>query len=255
MNVTTDTRTRGAGPAEGNRPSRRPRTQQPGRRQPQPGQESRTDVRSAGWQQWQPGQASRTDVRRAGRQQSQRDQASPGDARLPGASRRTGRRHGPARAAGPAAAGELAGTSVLTRKAAPGRPDSRAGRAEVSPADARGGTAAGSPAASRTPFVLLLLGLLGGGLVCLLVINTTLAAASFQISDLQKGNVELAQQQQALQQQVASDESPATIEQRAYRMGMRPQSVLNFIDLKTGRRYTGPAAATAGTSSVPGYGP
>ncbi len=115
------------------------------------------------------------------------------------------------------------------------------------------GPAAGSQAGQRTPFILLLLGLLGGGLVCLLVINTTLAAASFRISDLQKGNVQLAQQQQDLQQQVASEESPSTIEQRAFQLGMRPQSVLNMIDLKTGRRYTSPAGA-AGAAAVPGYG-
>jgi hypothetical protein len=116
------------------------------------------------------------------------------------------------------------------------------------------GPAAGSQAGQRTPFILLLLGLLGGGLVCLLVINTTLAAASFRISDLQRGNVELAQQQQDLQQQVASEESPSTIEQRAFQLGMRPQSVLNMVDLKTGRRYTSPAGA-AGAAAVPGYGP
>jgi hypothetical protein len=100
---------------------------------------------------------------------------------------------------------------------------------------------------------VVLLGLLGGGLVCLLVINTTLAAASFRISDLQKDNVRLAQQQQTLQQRVASEESPATIEQQAYQLGMRPQSVLNFVDVKTHRRYTSPPAASA-ASSVPGYG-
>jgi hypothetical protein len=99
-----------------------------------------------------------------------------------------------------------------------------------------------------------LLGLLGGGLVCLLVINTTLAAASFRISDLQKDNVQLAQRQQDLQQQVATEESPSTIEQRAYRLGMRPQSVLSMVDLKTGRRYSAPAGA-AGAAGVPGYGP
>ncbi len=110
------------------------------------------------------------------------------------------------------------------------------------------------PSVARTPFIVLLLGLLGGGLVCLLVINTTLAAASFRISDLQKENVQLAQQQQTLQQQVANEESPDTIEQQAYRLGMRPQSILNYLDLKTGRRYTSaPAAPSA--SSVPGYAP
>jgi hypothetical protein len=116
------------------------------------------------------------------------------------------------------------------------------------------GPAAGAQAGQRTAFILLLLGLLGGGLVCLLVINTTLAAASFRISDLQKGNVQLAQQQQDLQQQVASEEAPSTIEQRAYRLGMRPQSILNMVNLKTGRRYTSPAGS-AGAAAVPGYGP
>jgi len=144
-------------------------------------------------------------------------------------------------------------TAVRTRGPATTRPGTRTARPRVAPATPAG-TAADAPSAARTPFVLLLLGLLGGGLVCLLVINTTLAAASFKITDLQKENVQLAQQQQTLQQQVASEESPATIEQRAYQLGMRPQSVLNFIDTKTGRRYTGPA--TAGEpASVPGYGP
>ena len=99
-----------------------------------------------------------------------------------------------------------------------------------------------------------MLGLLGGGLICLLVINTTLAAASFQISALQQGNAEASQRAQELQQQVAAEESPSSIEQRALRLGMRMQPVLNFIDLQTGRRYTMPATAP-GVSVVPGYTP
>jgi hypothetical protein len=106
----------------------------------------------------------------------------------------------------------------------------------------------------RTPFVLLVLGLLGGGLVCLLVINTTLAAASFRISDLQRGNALLARQEQALQQDVATEEAPSSIEQRAYRLGMRPQPVLNFLDLRTGRVVTQPPAPP-GVPVVPGYTP
>jgi hypothetical protein len=101
---------------------------------------------------------------------------------------------------------------------------------------------------------LLLVGLLGGGLICLLVVNTTLAAASFRISDLQKGNVRLAQQAQSLQQQVSTAQAPSTIEQRAYKLGMRPQSVLNFVDLHSGHRYTSPAPV-AGATAVPGYSP
>jgi hypothetical protein len=107
---------------------------------------------------------------------------------------------------------------------------------------------------SRTPFILLLLGLLGGGLVCLLVINTTLAAASYRIDNLQRSNALASQQVQQLQQQVASEQSPTSIEQRAVKLGMRPQQVLNFVDVKTGRRYTMPSQAQ-GAYAVPGYTP
>ncbi len=78
--------------------------------------------------------------------------------------------------------------------------------------------------APRTPFVLLVLGLLGGGLVCLLVINTTLGAASFKISQLQQTGTTLAQQEQTLQGEVSTLANPAQIEQQAYRLGMRQQS-------------------------------
>ncbi|MGO9670088.1 MAG: hypothetical protein ACLPS1_16185 [Streptosporangiaceae bacterium] len=102
------------------------------------------------------------------------------------------------------------------------------------------------------PFVLLILGLLGGGLVCLLVINTTLATASFAISNLQQGNASLAQQEQVLQQQIAQEESPASIEQRAYRLGLREQQVLSFLDVQTHRTYAQPSSAVPGAA---GYAP
>jgi hypothetical protein len=110
----------------------------------------------------------------------------------------------------------------------------------------------GAPPASRTPFILLVLAILGCGLVCLLVINTTLAAASFRISNLQEENTQAAQRVQELQQQVSTDQSASSIEQRALRLGMRLQPTLNFIDLRTGRRYTDPAHASG---TVPGYTP
>src|SRR5260370_4358653 len=54
--------------------------------------------------------------------------------------------------------------------------------------------AAASRGRPRTPFVLLLVGLLGGGLVCLLLINTTLAHGAFQIQAMQQKNSSLTQQ-------------------------------------------------------------
>ena len=107
---------------------------------------------------------------------------------------------------------------------------------------------------SRTPFVLLVLGLLGGGLVCLLVINTTLSAASYQINTLQQGNAQLSQQEQALQQQIAREQAPATIEQRAYQLGMRPEQRLNFVNARTGQISTQPSVLP-GVPGVPGFTP
>jgi hypothetical protein len=106
----------------------------------------------------------------------------------------------------------------------------------------------------RTPFVLLLIGLLGGGLVCLLLINTTLAEGSFQISAMQHKNADLARQEQALQQQVVRQQSPASIAARARQLGMRPTGRLRFIDPKTGRIYNQPAHVP-GVIPVPGYTP
>jgi hypothetical protein len=88
--------------------------------------------------------------------------------------------------------------------------------------------------APRTPFALLVLGLLGGGLVCLLVINTTLGAASFKISELQQAGTTLAQQEQTLQSQVSTLANPAQVERRAYQLGMRPMSKFNWRDLEIG---------------------
>jgi Tfp pilus assembly protein PilN len=105
----------------------------------------------------------------------------------------------------------------------------------------------------RTPFVLLVLGLLGGGLVCLLVINTTLSTAQFQINQLQESNATLSQQEQTLQQQIATDESPATIEQRAYKLGLRQEQHLTFLNPRTGRIYREPVLH--GVLPVPGFTP
>jgi hypothetical protein len=114
---------------------------------------------------------------------------------------------------------------------------------------------AGPRPVSRTPFILLVLGLLGGGLICLLVINTTLAAGSFRISALQQGNAQASQRVEELQQQVATEESPASIEQRALRLGLRMQPVLNFLDLRTDRSYAMPATAPEVSVTPPGYTP
>jgi hypothetical protein len=103
----------------------------------------------------------------------------------------------------------------------------------------RGGPSAVAPAGThRLPFVLLLCGLLGGALVSALVISTTLAEGSFEISKLQNSTIAQARQLQSLQEQVAQAQSAAQIANRATELGMRPVGELMFLDLKTGKLTT-----------------
>jgi hypothetical protein len=109
--------------------------------------------------------------------------------------------------------------------------------------------------APRMPFILLLVGLLGGALVSLLVISTTLAQGSFRITNLQEQNAELARQAQILTNQVAQAGNPAAIAKEARQLGMRPNPHLGFIDLKSGKIVVGKPSRAESAINVPGYSP
>ena len=108
---------------------------------------------------------------------------------------------------------------------------------------------------SRTPFILLLVGLLGGALVSLLVISTTLAQGAFRITSLQEQNANLAREQQTLTNEVAQAGNPAVIAQKAEQLGMRPNPHLGFIDQKTGKIIVGKPSRAEASINVPGYTP
>jgi hypothetical protein len=134
-----------------------------------------------------------------------------------------------------------------TRPAA--RPPARpAGSPQARP----GGPRARSP---RMPFILLLVGLLGGALVSLLVISTTLAQGAFQITSLQEQNASLARQEQILTDEVAHAADPAVIAREARQLGMRPNPGLSFLDLKTGKIVTGKPSKAESQITVPGFTP
>jgi len=111
------------------------------------------------------------------------------------------------------------------------------------------------PRHPRAPFILLLVGLLGGALVSLLVISTTLAEGSYRITSLQQQNASLAKQEQLLTQQVAQASSPTQIAQEAEQFGLRPNPYLQFIDLKTGKVVSGHPSGADSEINVPGYTP
>jgi Tfp pilus assembly protein PilN len=105
------------------------------------------------------------------------------------------------------------------------------------------------------PFLLLVVGMLAGALVCILVISTTLAAGSFRIPTLEKENAALAKQQQQLQQQVSQDQAPSVIAQRAEQLGMKPVLQLEFLNIKTGKVSSNAATGATAQINVPGYTP
>ncbi|WP_066935832.1 hypothetical protein [Microtetraspora fusca] len=67
----------------------------------------------------------------------------------------------------------------------------------------------------RAPFVLLVVGLLCGGLVSLLLLNTVLAQDSFELSDLRSGTERLRQQADELDNQVRMLTQPNALDEQA----------------------------------------
>ncbi|MFD7711849.1 septum formation initiator family protein [Streptomyces sp. NPDC059785] len=108
--------------------------------------------------------------------------------------------------------------------------------------------------AARTPFVLLVVVLLGGGLIGLLVLNSALSEGSFQLDDLQKGTKNLTDEEQELQRDVDSYSAPDALRERARELGMVPGGDPAFLNPDgTVEGSPGPAAekSSALTTVVP----
>ncbi|WP_374200892.1 FtsB family cell division protein [Streptomyces bambusae] len=120
------------------------------------------------------------------------------------------------------------GAATLTRM--------RLGRTRtVRPAGKGGGQAA------RTPFVLLVVALLAGGLISLLLLNSALNEGSFQLSRLKKETTALTDEQQALQRDVDAHSAPDALERRARELGLVPGGSPVFL---------GPEGKVSGTAAA-----
>jgi hypothetical protein len=95
------------------------------------------------------------------------------------------------------------------------------------------------------PFILLLVGLLGGALVSLLVISTTLDEGSYDINNLTTQNNMLYKDVQSLTNQVNQEQDPAAIASEAASLGLRVQKDERFIDRATGSILIAPAVTPA----------
>ena len=89
---------------------------------------------------------------------------------------------------------------------------------------------AGPRPAARTPFVLLVVLLLGGGLIGLLVLNSALSEGAFRMDDLQKDTKNLTDEEQALQRDIDSYSAPDALQRRARELGMVPGGDPAFLD-------------------------
>jgi hypothetical protein len=99
----------------------------------------------------------------------------------------------------------------------------------------------------KVPFVVLVLFVLGGGLVGLLVLNTSLQQGAFYEASLQSQQNALATQQEDLRLKVAALRDPQRLAREAQSLGMVPNTNPAFIDLSDGSVLGDPQPAMAGT--------
>jgi len=156
---------------------------------------------------------------------------------------------------GPATVTSPRHTRPVTRPPATGTRPASTRPASTRPASTRPASARPRTRPARAPFLLLLVGLLGGALISLLVISTTLAQGSFRVTRLQQQNADLARQEQTLTSQVAQASNPAVIAAEATKLGMVQNPNLKFIDLKTGKMVAGKPTKADQAINVAGYNP
>ncbi len=103
-------------------------------------------------------------------------------------------------------------------------------------------------------FALVVVGMLVGGMVLLLVLNTSLAQGAFEISTLTRTQNQLAVQEQQLLQQVARAEAPESLQARANSLGMVPVDAPVFLRLADGAVLGIPKPAKASRPALPKTG-
>jgi cell division protein FtsB len=97
---------------------------------------------------------------------------------------------------------------------------------------------------SPVPFLVVVSMLAVGGVVGLLLFNTSMQQASFAATDLQRQADVLEARQQSLQMQLDNLRDPQSIALKAQRMGMVLPTSPAVLDLRTGKVLGDPAPAT-----------
>jgi hypothetical protein len=143
-----------------------------------------------------------------------------------------------------------------TRRAAAARGARATGGSTGSAPGRAGTTGRQRPAAStpvppldapspRTPFVLLVLAVVGAGLVGLLLLNTAINENAFRLHDLRKAQEAQSLREQQLQRDLAQLEAPGTLLAAARRLGLVPAGTPAYIRLPSGQVIGVPTPARA----------
>ncbi|MFC4589834.1 hypothetical protein [Sphaerisporangium corydalis] len=133
-----------------------------------------------------------------------------------------------------------------TRRAAPSRPPRPAAAKAAVKAPRRVLPARGAP---KAPFVLLVVGLLCGGLVSLLLLNTVLAKDSFRMRDLRDSTQRLHQQFADKSKEILVKSQPGELDRRNTEQGggqRQDDSAPGFVRVPAGGGSTGPGATASG---------
>ena len=101
-----------------------------------------------------------------------------------------------------------------------------------------------STAAPRVPFVTLVSLVLVGGVVGLLLFNTSMQQASFAASSLEEQARTLTAREQTLRMELDELRNPQRVAEAAQQMGMVPAVSPAFLDLAAGRVVGEPTPAT-----------
>lgn len=102
----------------------------------------------------------------------------------------------------------------------------------------------------RMPFVIFVVSLLAAGLIGLLLLNTELQRGTFGITKLNDQAGQLRDQQEQLEKQVRTLESPQNLADRALKMGMVPNPNPVFLRLSDGQVLGVPKEGKAGTGTA-----
>lgn len=97
--------------------------------------------------------------------------------------------------------------------------------------------------ARRAPFVVVVLGVLGTGLVGLILLSTVLQAQSFELARLSSQAGALEVQEQDLRRQVDRLQAPAALAERALLLGMVPNTNPAFLRPSDGQVIGDPVPA------------